>query len=135
MQILRQQVDRVGHVVRALAGADRGALEVQRGLGHAALADRGVALLLELDLHLRKGRELAPYLRELLLDSLLELVADRQVAPLDLDAHAALLEASWQLSLMVVLQDRHAKPRNAAGTDVAALAPHIGASEQPRLNG
>ena len=78
----------VDHVVGALAGAQGHALEVQRGLGDLRLADRGVALLPELDLELSEGRDLPRDLLELLLDPRAKLVVDgRDVATLDLDAH------------------------------------------------
>src|SRR4051812_29819395 len=69
-QILRDEVDRVDHVVGALPGAERHALHVKRDLGDLRLPDRGVALLLEPDLHLSQRRNLTRHLPELGLDPL-----------------------------------------------------------------
>src|SRR3954464_9426950 len=77
---------------------------MQSGLGHARLPDRGVAIFRQLHLELRKWRHLPSDLGELLLDALSQLVADRQVAPLDLDAHAVPPRRLWQVRVMVVLR-------------------------------
>ena len=55
--VLGDHVDRVEHLGRGLAGAQRHALEVERRLGDLAVGDRGVALLAELDLELAPSSE------------------------------------------------------------------------------
>ena len=67
-QVLGQQVDRVGHVGRALAGAERDSLEVQGRLCDLRILDGRIAFLPELDLELCERRDLAGDLLELLLD-------------------------------------------------------------------
>ena len=121
-QVLTGQVDRVAHVVRALAGPEGHALEVERDLRDLRIADRRIALLLELHLHLRQRRYLPRDLLELLLDLRPEVVVDRNVAPLHLDAHPSPSVSQFakqpagrlrtlRVSLMVVPAAHRAKVR------------------------
>src|SRR4051794_19072290 len=86
-----------GHAGGRATGAQRDALEAQRALGDLAVLDGGVALLAQLDVQDGERRDLTSHLLAALLDALPQLVADHNVAPLYLDAHAALLELAVAL--------------------------------------
>src|SRR4051794_16374484 len=82
-EVLRAEVDRVRELARGLPAAQRDPLEVQGRLGHLVLGDRGVALLEHLDLETGELGHLLAHLREALLDALAQLVADGEIAALD----------------------------------------------------
>ena len=74
-------------VAGAVARAKGRALEEQGRLRHLAVRDGGVALVAELDLQARQGRDLPAHLREALFHVLSQVVRDCKVATLDLDLH------------------------------------------------
>src|SRR4051794_35862688 len=80
-------VERVRHVRRRGARAERDALEVKGALDDLRVDDGGVALLAELDVEAGEIGDLPPDLREALLRALPEIVRDEGVPPLDLDVH------------------------------------------------
>src|SRR4051794_30749384 len=86
-EVFRAEVDGVREVARGLAAAERHPLEVQRRLHDLSLGDRGVALLEDLDLEPREFGDLLAHFGKALLDALAELVADGEVAALDVDLH------------------------------------------------
>ena len=98
------------HVLRRLARAQGDALEVQRDLGHLGVADRGIALLDQLDLHVRELRDLPRDLGELLVHPLPELVA----RPVTLRPLTSMrMRPSW-LSRVAVAADGSPRARRTA---------------------
>src|SRR4051812_33948896 len=91
--LVGRQVHGLHHARRGVARAQRRPLQPQRQLGYLRVGDRGVLLLGQLDVALGHRGHLLADLLEALLDPVLKLVADHNVAPLHLDAHAALLVA------------------------------------------
>src|SRR5215212_1363651 len=81
--------DRVVHVGRGGARAERDPLAVERGLGDLAVGDRRVALLAQLDLELSELGNLACDRPEAAIDMVPQSVGDRGVPSLDRDAHSA----------------------------------------------
>src|SRR6185312_276792 len=101
--------DRVLHVRRGRAGAQRDALEVERRLRDVAIGDRRVALLAQLDLELGQLGDLALDRAKALLDVLPQAVGDRGVPSLDRDAHMRPLCASDGVDLVwkkILTRDR-----------------------------
>src|SRR3954451_21503776 len=90
-EVLGGLVDCVRHRRGRAARAQGHALEAQGAFDDLAFLDRRVALLAELDLHHGERRDLTSHLLASLLDALPQLITDDNVAPLDLDAHTALL--------------------------------------------
>src|SRR5262249_13840277 len=80
--------DQVG---RLRARAQRHALEVEGGLHHHGLANRGVLLLAQLDVDLSQLGDLPADLLEALLDLLAHFVRYVDAPTLDCDSHPALL--------------------------------------------
>src|SRR4051794_10451703 len=86
-QVLGHLVDRVQHLGRSLAGAQRGPLQVESRLDHLAVRNAGVLLLGQLDLEHRVFGNLPPNPLEALLNVAAKLVRYLPVSPPDLDPH------------------------------------------------
>ena len=63
-ELLDDEVQRVVHVRRGVARAQRHPLQVERRLGDLAVGDRGVALLVDLDLQAGQLRDLLDHLAQ-----------------------------------------------------------------------
>src|SRR5213079_1698034 len=90
--VLRQLVDRVGHLGRCLAGSQGYTLQSQGGLGDLSVFYRGIALFGNLDIEGCKLRDLFADPPEALQDVLPQFVGYLDVAPTYLDPHIGLLD-------------------------------------------
>src|SRR5436190_9276840 len=87
-QVLRGLVNRVQHLGGGLPGTEGDPLQMQGGLCHLAVGDRGIPLLGQLDLEYGELGDLLADPREALLDVSAKLVGDLRVPSPDLNPHA-----------------------------------------------
>jgi len=87
--VLGQLMDRVGHLGGGLVSAKGDALQSQGGLGHLAVLDRRIALLVDLDVEGCQLRNLFADAAESFGHVTPKLVRHLDVAPAYLDPHLA----------------------------------------------
>ena len=89
-ELVGDQVQRVQHIRRGVAGAQRDALQVQRRLDDVAVGYAGVALLVELELEPGQIGDLAGDLAHPALRVSADVLRDLNIATLDGDLHRIL---------------------------------------------